>query len=113
MWNIGLTLLSPESPSTLSLNDNKNLKLFYHRHSATNKIKNYTSPPIGIQTLAIAKNPGSKTYNFYDLRSSGMLRIVDLYLPTFRDNISVPSSKGQAAKELPLEDGRQCVPKRR
>jgi hypothetical protein len=28
-----------------------------------------------------------------DLRSSGILRSVDSYLPTFRDNLSVPSSR--------------------
>jgi hypothetical protein len=43
-----------------------------------------------------------------DLRSYGMLRSVNWYLPTFRDNLSVPSSRGkqcQAVATLPLKIG--------
>jgi len=43
-----------------------------------------------------------------DLRSSGMLRNVEWYLPTFRDNLSVPSSRDkqcQTVATLPLKTG--------
>ena len=42
------------------------------------------------------------------LRSYEMLRSVDWYLPTFRDNLSIPSSRGkqwQAVATLPLKIG--------
>ena len=49
-----------------------------------------------------------------DLRSSGMLRSIYWYLPTFRENLSVPSLRVEQSKCLTLEDGTQSLsPKRR
>jgi hypothetical protein len=52
-----------------------------------------------VSTLSVTS--GFRRFLKWDLRTSGMLQSADWYLPTFRDNLSAPSSR---IKHLHTED---------